>query len=350
MPTKNKENKGLPPRWRIQAGSYYYRVPPGQESAWDGKQSFKLGRSLAEASDEWAKRVKLDPSEIRTIDRLLDRYAFEVIPKKGVNTQASNKNSLPRLRKAFGHMKLTEMKAQFVYRYADHYKNTRSSHTDLEVLSHAFTKAVQWGLIESHPYLGQVRLQGQKPRARHVEDWEIKEILALKPVRSSRDSTLTVQAYLKLKILTGMRKQDLLTLKWSDIKADGILFTPMKTEGTTAKRILIERTDALNLVLDECKRIQRFPSDYVIASERGFCYYNFETRQPPGFKAIFQRFVKRVLSETKVTESFTDHDFRAVAASAATDLSHAQALLGHASSETTKKHYRRGTTKVKPTQ
>ena len=39
MPPKkrNKENTGLPARWRWKDGAYRYRVPSGQEDLWEGK-------------------------------------------------------------------------------------------------------------------------------------------------------------------------------------------------------------------------------------------------------------------------------------------------------------------------
>ena len=46
---RKKENLGLPNRWRFNHGAYYYSVPPGQESKWDGKRTFHLGRNLPDA-------------------------------------------------------------------------------------------------------------------------------------------------------------------------------------------------------------------------------------------------------------------------------------------------------------
>ena len=42
-------NKGLPARWSIRRGAYYYAVPPGHEDTWDGKKLFRLGKTQAEA-------------------------------------------------------------------------------------------------------------------------------------------------------------------------------------------------------------------------------------------------------------------------------------------------------------
>ena len=43
---RKKENKGLPARWRVARGAYYFRVPKGFEADWDGKQLFRLGKTL----------------------------------------------------------------------------------------------------------------------------------------------------------------------------------------------------------------------------------------------------------------------------------------------------------------
>jgi len=56
---------------------------------------------------------------------------------------------------------------------------------------------------------------------------------------------------------------------------------------------------------------------------------------------MWQRFMDRVLSETKVTERFTEHDLRAKAGSDEGSLEKARALLQHADSRTTLRIYRR---------
>jgi integrase len=102
-------------------------------------------------------------------------------------------------------------------------------------LSHALTKAVEWGYIDRHPFKGEVRLKGEKARTRYVEDWEVVECLSLKPLRKT-GSVLAAQAYIRLKPLTGMRRGDMLRLTMSDLQDDGIHVQPGKTENTTGKR------------------------------------------------------------------------------------------------------------------
>jgi integrase len=54
-----------------------------------------------------------------------------------------------------------------------------------------------------------------------------------------------------------------------------------------------------------------------------------------------ERFMDRVLAETKVRERFTEHDLRAKVGSDAASLEKARALLQHADASTTVRIYRR---------
>lgn len=67
-----------------------------------------------------------------------------------------------------------------------------------------------------------------------------------------------------------------------------------------------------------------------------------------GWKSMWQRFMERVIEETKVKEHFTEHDLRAKVASDAGTLEHARSLLAHADSRTTSRVYRRKAEIVEP--
>src|SRR5208282_3160552 len=188
---RNRNNQGLPARWRHYHGAYYYQVPPGTEAQWEGKTQFRLGATLGEAATEWAKRMTVAERHITRVCDLLDRYAFEVVPTKAVATRAGDRASLASLRKVFGDMVLADVRPQHVYKYADTRTDRAGKRApstarhDVGVFRHAFTKAVEWGLIAKHPFKGEVRLKGMRPRTRYVEDQEIVEALALTPTRKS---------------------------------------------------------------------------------------------------------------------------------------------------------------------
>ena len=156
--------------------------------------------------------VSRPPHTAETIDQLLDRYAREVVPTKAPRTQTENIRYIAALRQVFGDLAIADMKPQLVYRYVDKRSAKIAAHREMEVLSHAFTKAVEWGYIDRHPFKGEVRLQGEKPRDRYVEDWEVLECLALDS-RRKKGSVLAIQAYIRIKLMTGMARSDLLRLQ-----------------------------------------------------------------------------------------------------------------------------------------
>ncbi|CAB3800453.1 hypothetical protein LMG28614_05178 [Paraburkholderia ultramafica] len=343
---RNSENRGLPERWRKFHGAYYYRVPNGLESSWDGKKQFRLGGTLPEAYRVWADRLgSID--DAKTVGDLLERYALEVVPKKEITTQAHNAVAIKRLRAVLGNMPLASIKPRHIYQYVDKRSAKTAAKREIEVLSHAYTKAVEWGYLDSHPFKGEVRLGGERPRTRYVEDWEIVECLSLQSRRKS-GSVLAIQAYARIKLLTGMRRGDLLRLTMSDLQDDGIHVTPGKTEGSTGKRLIIEWTDELRAAVATAKSVRPVPlSPWLFCNRKGDCYFN-QVGRAGGWDTMWRNFMDRVLEETQVKEHFTEHDLRAKCARDAETLEHARTLLAHADGKVTERIYRRKPERVKP--
>lgn len=344
---RNKENTGLPCRWRYFHGAYYYRVPSGMEHQWDGKTVFRLGKTLPDAYRTWAERLET-VGNVRTIADLLDRYALEVAPTKAPKTQIDNAAQVKRISAVFGHMPITAIRPQHFYQYLDKRTAKVSGRRELALLSHAFTKAVEWGLIDRHPTIGQLRMQGEKARTRYIEDWEITEVMALPPFRK-RGSVRAIQAYIRLKLLTGVSQGDLLRLRPAvDFTDDGIHVQRQKTAKKTGQRTIYEWTPELReavRIAQEARPVDIAP--YLFCTKHGKCYAK-TNGTTDSWKTMWQRFMKRVLAETKVTERFTEHDLRAKAGSDAESLEHARQLLAHADARTTKRVYRRKPERVKP--
>ncbi|MFJ1257880.1 tyrosine-type recombinase/integrase [Cupriavidus sp. CuC1] len=365
MPRPRKtENRGLPARWQVHHGAFFYRVPPGLEPHWDGKKRFRLGSTLSEAYKTWAERLGT-PIKANTIGQLLDRYLLEEVPTKGVTTRRHHLLCIKKLRVQFGTWPLETIKPRHVYAYIDARTKERkqpdgttarvkapvAARREIEVLSHAYTKAVEWGYLDRHPFLGETRLKGTKPRDRYVEDWELDECLALQS-RRKKGSVRAAQAYIRLKSLTGMARGDLLRLRPAvDFKDDGIHIQRHKTANSTGKRTVYTWNDDLRAaVADALAARPVHISPWLFCTLKGECYFDEETGRAGGWESLWRGFMARVLAETKITQSFTEHDIRAKAASDADTLEHAQALLSHADSSTTKRIYRRKPELVAPLQ
>ncbi len=356
--TRKSENKGLPSRWRLAHGAYYFQVPPGLEYLWEGKKLFRLGKTLPEAYRTWSSRLgELD--KVRDIGALLDRYLLEIVPTKAPKNQTLNAVWIKQLRAVFGAMPLSAIKPQHVYQYVDKRSQKKTSeagrvtggpvaaHREIEVLRHAFTKAVEWGYIDRHPFKGEVRLKGEKPRDRYVEDWEIIEALALKAMRK-KGSVPAIQAYIRLKLMTGMARSDMLRLTVSNIKDDGIHIQRHKTATSTGKRTVYTWTPELRAAVELVKAMRPVISPFLFCKRNGDGYIDEATGESHGWDSMWQRFMDRVIAETKVESRFTEHDLRAKCASDATSLEHARALLSHADARTTDAIYRRRPEVVKP--
>lgn len=357
---RSKENQGLPARWRHTHGAYYYQVPPGLEHLWDGKKTFRLGDKLNEAYKVWSDRLQ-KPSQARTIGELLDRYALEVIPSKAAASQQSNHAQMLVLRRVFGKQPLLPFVPQLVYQYVDRRSVKRkdpntgkvtggriAAHREIELLSHAYTKAVEWGYIDRHPFKNEVRLKGESPRDRYVEDWEIVEALSLDSKRK-KGSVLMIQAYLRLKLLTGLSQGDLLRLQESQLKEDGIHNQRHKTAASTGKRTIYEWSPELRAAIALAKQSRPVHiSPFIFCNRYGQGYVDEITGKASGWKSMWQRYMDRVIKETKVEKHFTEHDLRAKVASDAETLEHARSLLAHADSRTTDRIYRRKAEVVKP--
>lgn len=354
----NSKNKGLPARWRFAHGAYYYSVPKGFERQWDGKKLFRLGESLSEAYKLWAERIG-HIEKARTVGQLLDRYLLQVVPKKEPATRAGNLLAIGTLRKVFGDMLLEALTPKEVYMFVDRRseKQTNSSgkiiggrtvaHREVEVLSHAFTKAVEWGYLNRHPFKNEVRLEGEKPRTRYIEDWEIVECLTLQS-KQKKGSIHAIHAYMRLKLITGMARGDLLRLTVASIKDDGIHIQRHKTAKSTGKRTIYAWTTELSDAVEMAKQARPAISSFLFCNRRGEGYIDEETGNCHGWDSMWGRFVDRVLKETKITQRFTEHDLRAKCASDAESLEHARALLSHADARTTEAIYRRKPEVVRP--
>lgn len=336
-------------RWCFARNAYYYRVPKGEEKAWDGKQMFRLGKTLTEAYRCWASRMESRELKNRTIDALLDEYAMLVIPLKAPSSHQTQHSYVRTLKRVFGHMQIEDAKPKDLYAFAKkcHIEKQTTGRGEIELIRHAYTKAVEWGYIDRNPFIGQVRLARNPPRDRYIEDWEVKEMFSLRS-RYKKGSVQMIQAYLRIKLMTGMSRGDLLRLTTSSLTEQGILIQRHKVAKTTGKRTLYKWTDELRAAVEAAVQARPCLSPFLFCNRKGHGYLNEQTGLANGFDSVWGRFVERVLKETKVSRPFTEHDFRAKTASDAQSSDHARALLSHADVNTTNRVYRRRPEEVEP--
>ena len=277
-----------------------------------------------------------------------------MIPTKAAATQRGDNLALVNLRKIFGDMRLVDLEPCHIYKYVDSRLNKRGQKSlatglhEIRVFKHVFTKAVEWGLISKHPFESEVRLKSVKPRTRYVEDWEIVEALSLAP-RRKNGSVLVLQAYIRIKMLIGIRRGDMLRLRMSEITDAGIMVRPHKTANSSGLARTFEWTPALREAVDMALAARPIDiAPWLFCTKHGEGYFNEQTGQATGWDSMWQRFMTRLLAETKITDRFTEHDLRAKRASDAESLERARQLLGHADTQITERVYRRKPEMVRP--
>ena len=325
MGRRRKTDKYLPERVYQRSGTFYLVDVDGK---W-----INLGKDYQKALVEYGHLTNTE-RHCRTIGDLITRYLLEESPNKAPDTHKTNIRQSKYLKAAFGSMRIEDLTARAVYQYIDARAETSKvrANRELAMLSHMYTKAVRWGYAERNPCLGIERFK-EKPRERYIEDWEY---LAFRAYAGPQ-----IGAYMDFKFLTGLRQKDVLGLRKSDLKDDGIHILVSKTQ----KPMVIEWSDLLRAATKAALSLQS--TQKAIGSMYLFCTRTGQPYTQDGFRAIWQRKMVKALETGALKERFRDHDLRAKTGSD-TDLVHASSLLAHLDSKTTEKHYRRKVPVVRP--
>lgn len=352
---RNKENIGLPSRWRFKHNAYYYQVPKGLESHWDGKQTFRLGKTLPESYREWANRIELTGSAADTMQTLCDRYASEHVSKLAPKSQESYLPSIKRIREVYGQMPVSAFEPHHARKYFDTVKNSKSlsvARSDLTVMRGMLAKAMDWGSIKAHPMTG-MRFEQLAAAKDQVEDWEIDAMLSIEP---NTRSILVGQLYTQLKLMMGCRRGDLLRIKLSDLKQDGIHITPNKTKDSSGVSQIFEWSEdenghsELRSVTNQIKTVppRRIGDAFLFTNNQGKGFVNEVTGRANGFDTLWQRYMDAVMDRTAVTTRIKEKTLRAYVSDASDSIEDAANRLGHTTTATTEKHYRKKPRRITP--
>ena len=341
-PRTVKAHKGLPRGWRWNDGSYRYRVPKGQEHHWDGKTQFTLGKTLAEAHRVFGGRIASVDGAITTIGSLLDRYVYEVTSTKSKRTQKDEVVYIKKLRSLIGKNSVVDFRPQHAYQLRDHLKNNvtkgsgeKQANRHMSVLKHVFTKAIEWGAIDSHPmHSGAFKMFPEKrSKMRIPTDDEVREAIKI--------ANPMLQSYCKLKLITGLRLTDLLALTVHDVKGDYLEVMLSKTEERTEQVLRFDLTDEMRDIIKECR--ERKPlSKYLFKTRTGECQLK-DDNTATGFESQWQRWQQKLPKDKR----FAERSIRNLVGSQ-DELEIASERLGHASTATTKKFYRSNVINVTP--
>jgi integrase len=325
MGRSRKSERHLPARVYLEHGAYYYR---------DGKKPrVQLGRDLGEALAKYA-TLMAQAWSLRRLGDVIDRYRAEVLPlKRAEQTRLEEGRALDKLKMAFGHMLPDNLTAVHCYGYIDRRRSKEgkpvpvAARHEIALLGHVYRKAKRWGAASINPASG-LELPEKAGRRPYVPmEW----VEAARGLASPR-----MRLAIDLAVMIGQRRGDLLKLKFSDVRADGVYVK----QGKTGAELLIAMSPALEAILDESKAMApQIPREYVLRRSNGRPF------TASGFASNWQRLMRK--HKAAGGDHFTFRDLRSVSVND-TGVEEARDRLGHASGETTKRHYLRGVTKAKP--
>ena len=324
-------------------------VPKGQEFAWDGKTEFPLGGSVSEAYKLWADRIGPDSrGQMSKMGALCDQYLAEHVPSLAPKTQESYKLAVTRIRAVFAGVNVSEVSQQHArafYNQVSKAKGVATARATCGTLKHMMTMASEWGVIRSNPLLG-MRFKGAEAARRFLTRSEIGGILSIVPVNRTQEVGL---AYVKLALLTGLRRGDVLALKVSDCTDEGIQVTPSKTSESSGIHGLFEWSDELRDAVDSALAIKprRIGDAPLIVTRQGTSYLSAD-KTANGFDSVSRRFIDATVKQGLVQSRWTMKDLRAAVASHANSTEEAQRQLMHSSPAVTEKHYRRAPVRLQP--
>lgn len=220
------------------------------------------------------------------------------------------------------------IRPKHIYAYRDAIgkrESKKKANLDLDVLSHMFTKAIEWGLRDDHPMTDKkvVKYSLDHRRALPTEA----DVLAFLPTLPRQ-----FQLYLALKIWTGRRKGELLRLTRSDLLDEGMRFRDNKPP---YDEIVVPWEPATRAIVGELINRPGSVHSLYVFHTRNKTPYIVEDGRTSSFDSVWQR-ASRKWREGGGTP-FTEHDLRKIRASQL-DAAQAQTLLNHATGQTTKRY------------
>lgn len=191
-----------------------------------------------------------------------------------------------------------------IYQYRDYIDKTESKkkyNLDHEVLSHMFTKAIEWGLRKDHPMTGKkVTKFTLKSRDRYVTDDELLAFMTLLPKKW--------ELFVALLVWTGRRKAEMLNVRYDDMLEQGIGFGNVKGK---KERFILQWAPEIRSLVEEVLELKRHPDAmHLFHNRSGEAYIN-QKGETSGVDSIWQRAQTKAIKGNVIAEKSTMHDLRA---------------------------------------
>jgi integrase len=228
----------------------------------------------------------------------------------------------------FGHQPLADLTTQALQGYHNQLRTTLSPATanrHLALLHRIFTLAIQWGYCEKNPATGINKFQENNKHQRFLSNDEIRRLFRA----ADDDANVYAAAYIKLLLLTGVRRSEGLAMKWEHLQLSGakqLWYIPHTKTGKS--RYVILNPMAIQ-ILEGLSKVYGNPYVFV-GNVAGQPLHN-------PIKAF-----KRIIDRAGIESSFRLHDLRHTHASLIINnggtLYDVQAALAHANSSISERY------------
>jgi integrase len=262
-------------------------------------------------------RGEWKPKKVHSpFDKFKEQYLEWSKGNKKPKSSLRDESSLKHLSRFFGGKALSEISSFMVEKY----KLTRKEegakpatiNRELGCLRHIFNMAIKWKKAQSNPVREVKFLKEPKEKDRILTEEE--EPRLLEAVRTGHKAK-HLEAIILTALNTGMRKGEILNLKWSNVDFKNGVITVEKTKNDDIRKIPMNQK--LTEILEGVKKVSK--SDYVF-SENGKPYLDVKT----GWWTVLEK---------AGIENFTFHGLRHTFGSrlgmAGVDLRTIQELMGH---------------------
>lgn len=131
---------------------------------------------------------------------------------------------------AFGHRRLNEIGSLEVHAWFDRYSRTAPAGANrvLDILKQIFSYAIECGHVDSNPAQG-VRHNPRSKVTRFLSRDEVARVHAALDAHRGRGSGQQQAAIIRLLLLTGCRKGELVNLRWEEFGGDVLRLSDSKT-------------------------------------------------------------------------------------------------------------------------
>ena len=200
----------------------------------------------------------------KIFEEMMEQFMEEHAPTVSLSMQKSYRGSLQHLQSFFGGMYVSDISSKDISRYKVNRRKKGPApatiNRELAMLSKAFNVAIkEWEWFSDNP----VSKSGFEREATGRDRWLPKE----EARRLLSHSGLILRQIVTFALNTGMRQDEILSLRWPDVSMERRALVVMKTKN--GRRRTLPLSDAACAVLEERGKIRHLHSDLVFNSEAG---------------------------------------------------------------------------------